>query len=138
MLSAWTKDGRRLYAPPSPSLLTQYIHKGRPKEDGRRNEQVSHNRSCNERESRHQLVRRQNLAKKTSENQASQKSQSIWIRKEPNCMNRDGVSYSLPSFGHLLNITWPQAWWSSPLASETSQLIRYSYRIFNFKVVIPL
>jgi len=28
-----------------------------------------------------------------------------------------------PSFGHVLNITWPQAWWSSPLASETSQLI---------------
>jgi len=26
------------------------------------------------------------------------------------------------SFGHVLNITWPQAWWSSPLASETSQL----------------
>jgi len=26
------------------------------------------------------------------------------------------------TFGHMLNITWPQAWWSSPLASETSQL----------------
>ena len=28
-----------------------------------------------------------------------------------------------PSFGHVINITWPQAWWSSPLANETSQLI---------------
>jgi len=29
------------------------------------------------------------------------------------------------SFGHVLNIniTWPQAWWSSLLASKTSQLI---------------
>jgi len=26
-------------------------------------------------------------------------------------------------FGHVLNITWPQVWWSSPLASKTSQLI---------------
>ena len=28
-----------------------------------------------------------------------------------------------PSSGHVLNITWPQAWWSSPLASKTLQLI---------------
>jgi len=27
-----------------------------------------------------------------------------------------------PSFGHVLNITWPQPRWSSPLASGTSQL----------------
>jgi len=30
-----------------------------------------------------------------------------------------------PSFGDVLNITWPQAWWSWLLASEMAQLIRY-------------
>jgi len=45
--------------------------------------------------------------------------ESICIRKEPNCMNRDGGAYTVqhtdslwPSFGHVVNITWPQAWWS--------------------------
>ena len=50
----------------------------------------------------------------------------------------------LTSFGYVLNvnITWPQAWWSSPLASETSQLIyeiksnQKAFIVYNFHLGI--
>ena len=91
--------------------------------------QVSHNRSCSERNSCHKLVRCQNFGKRrTSENQTGQ---GIDLDPERTHLHEQrwrGIQLTdslWPSFGHVLNmnITWPQAWWSSPLASDTSQLI---------------
>jgi len=47
----------------------------------------------------------------------------IWIRKEQRWRDVQLTDSLWPSYGHALNITWPQPQWSSPLVSETSQLI---------------
>jgi len=50
--------------------------------------------------------------------------ESFRIRMEANCRNRDGGAYNLPTtYDRILVRRWsPYAWWSSPLANETSQL----------------
>ena len=50
--------------------------------------------------------------------------ESIWIRKEPNCLNRDGAAYSIPT---AMTVFWSRAQHHvttilMKLASETLQL----------------
>jgi len=58
--------------------------------------------------------------------------ESIHIRKEANCMNRDAGAYNLPTTYDRILVTRSSstlrdhyAWWSSPLTHETSQLDTY-------------
>ena len=51
----------------------------------------------------HKLVRCQILER--GHRKTRQGKESIWIRKEPNCMNRDGGAYSLPTAYDRLLVT---------------------------------
>ena len=85
--------------------------------------------------------------RRTSENQAGQEVDLDSERTKLHEQRWRGVQLTIslwPSFGHVLNITWPQAWWNSPLASETSQLIwvqfsgcveEYYFSTLNGKVI---
>jgi len=64
---------------------------------------VRHNRSCSERNhvinwSGAKILEREGHRK------TRQVKESIWIWKEPNCMNRDGGAYSTPL--HLCSCSW--------------------------------
>jgi len=60
---------------------------------------------------------------------------SFRIRKEANCMNRDAGAYNLPTTYDRILVTRSSstsrdhAWWSSPLANETSQLGTHILRL---------
>jgi len=105
----------------------QNIDTGRPERYGSRNQQVSHNRSRGKRESCHWLVRCHDLRHRKSVENKTTQSQSAYAWRPTEWTETGSLQPTNDLwlyFGHVLvvNVTWPYAWWRSPLANKTSQL----------------
>ena len=106
----------------------QNIDTGRSERFGSRNQQVSYNRPCGKGESRHQLVWCQDPRQRKSPKDKATQGINLHTWGGQLYQQRRGslqpTNDVWPYFCHMLivNITWPYAWWSSPLANEALQL----------------